>query len=1079
MSFADFSLPLWVYMGIVIVIQVAGMCLPLMELTKSKNYEEVCMTVVKRGERAVYSKMTTAERILDGVEDGGDTCSLINTVEIGMTEIRVFRKNSVNELLFSSGCLLQNGLKHKIIPSNKTVSVIKCQVDSMNNCSQPYLPDFPILLENNYSTPYYNFQSNTLQLHLHYKNVFASVELSSGSGYQISSVVDIKCSSVLIDPYSGKELMSISSEMSAMTADNSKSVLIIVLTCGMFVSLFVLILIHQMTKILKSLSYNMHEALEKTFLNVDCIPLSSSHIISECSEMASSLHSLAVKLERFKSYVPQALLLESSLTRKKSASQGGINEVSSSTGDSPKVIENVMPTESQSVCCEIIVKTEADVDLPNSTRKRSSEKANTLKLDESIEIDLLKRKQSFRAPVSLASFRQLRPVTHGNVMVRTRKATVLLFQARLLQCNTVFVDKHVDLSAAFVRLVLNVIRPFEGVVLTLGPSSILVSWNCHKSIPQHSLQACQAALDITAQIPGVFGNLTKKIDWSCGIASGSAFVGQSGTVDQKTALVAGEPVTLAGVLARLAIQIGARITVNEGVFDRVQTQLDLRLVDSVNVPSETLRKRRMSHSFDGDIYESETSDDTNSLDEISCSIATVLVYELVGVRGSLIESSPELYIEGFSHFRAHHFDRCIKKFASYLESNPETYQAYRIMQVASHLRKELRRSPGSVLFPKPLYRREIGWDNLESDFENLPPLNNLQEVPPPFIVNKQARVDQETDTKSLSCVSRNTLGLSTAVKLRRDIDAARNEISKMVAQSRVHTKNAAASTYSGGDGDLNRTPSASSSRSLGMNSSASRTSLLTVEEPPKTEPSKRDRWMTTKSAFDTQQNPDCAGPPIEVRDRVGNSWWRSNRLIGKGACGEVWMALAEDGGMLAMKTIKIGDIPTQQKATRNRTNTSTKRYNNEIEDVALEVSLLSGLRHENIVSYLGSVISGRYIFICMEYMSGGSLAALLDQFGTLPVSSTVRYLKDILRGLKFLHDMNIVHCDIKPHNVLLLTDGQCKLSDFGASQTLFRLAAKGLVQGTPQFMAPEAAAGSAGKASDIWGVYFNVIIKHK
>lgn len=49
------------------------------------------------------------------------------------------------------------------------------------------------------------------------------------------------------------------------------------------------------------------------------------------------------------------------------------------------------------------------------------------------------------------------------------------------------------------------------------------------------------------------------------------------------------------------------------------------------------------------------------------------------------------------------------------------------------------------------------------------------------------------------------------------------------------------------------------------------------------------------------------------------------------------------------------------------------------------------------------------------------------------MSAVRRYLKDILSGLNYLHMMNIVHCDVKPHNVLLAMDGLCKLTDFGSA----------------------------------------------
>eukprot|EP00660_Eupelagonema_oceanica_P006634 gene6634-1326_t len=66
----------------------------------------------------------------------------------------------------------------------------------------------------------------------------------------------------------------------------------------------------------------------------------------------------------------------------------------------------------------------------------------------------------------------------------------------------------------------------------------------------------------------------------------------------------------------------------------------------------------------------------------------------------------------------------------------------------------------------------------------------------------------------------------------------------------------------------------------------------------------------------------------------------------------------------------------------------------------------------------------------MEYVSGGSLLSVIARFGAVALSSARRYLRDILRGLHFLHSHEIVHRDMKPANVLLQIDGQCKIADF-------------------------------------------------
>ena len=140
-------------------------------------------------------------------------------------------------------------------------------------------------------------------------------------------------------------------------------------------------------------------------------------------------------------------------------------------------------------------------------------------------------------------------------------------------------------------------------------------------------------------------------------------------------------------------------------------------------------------------------------------------------------------------------------------------------------------------------------------------------------------------------------------------------------------------------------------------------------------------------------------------------------------------------------------------------------------EVLQEVTLLSNLRDENIVGYVGSAVVDGVLIILMEYVPGGSLASLLKEFTVLDVAPTQRYVRDVVRGLCFLHRSGVLHQDVKPHNVLLMIDGQCKLTDFGASAKLGHLHGEAnKVQGTPLYMAPEQCMGRACKASDVWSV---------
>eukprot|EP00662_Eupelagonemidae_sp_cell21_P016223 gene16223-biopygen84420 len=78
---------------------------------------------------------------------------------------------------------------------------------------------------------------------------------------------------------------------------------------------------------------------------------------------------------------------------------------------------------------------------------------------------------------------------------------------------------------------------------------------------------------------------------------------------------------------------------------------------------------------------------------------------------------------------------------------------------------------------------------------------------------------------------------------------------------------------------------------------------------------------------------------------------------------------------------------------------SRARQAAEDEGLLQEVELLSALSHDNIVQYCGSAVAGRHIVIVMEYVSGGSLQVILEQFaGRLPRASVQRYVRDIREG---------------------------------------------------------------------------------
>ncbi len=189
--------------------------------------------------------------------------------------------------------------------------------------------------------------------------------------------------------------------------------------------------------------------------------------------------------------------------------------------------------------------------------------------------------------------------------------------------------------------------------------------------------------------------------------------------------------------------------------------------------------------------------------------------------------------------------------------------------------------------------------------------------------------------------------------------------------------------------------------------------------------------------------------------------YKIEKLIGEGGMGNVYLGIhTHIGRKVAIKALN----PVLAKNPDIR-----ERFKN-------EASTLSQLHHPNIVTLFDYVETDQGIFLVMEYVEGKQLDQYIETItGPIPEEKAIPLFTQILDGVSYAHQRNVIHRDIKPSNIIITSEGKAKILDFGIAKILsesnHKLTKTGTKLGTVLFMSPEQVKGvEVDKRTDIYSL---------
>jgi len=182
---------------------------------------------------------------------------------------------------------------------------------------------------------------------------------------------------------------------------------------------------------------------------------------------------------------------------------------------------------------------------------------------------------------------------------------------------------------------------------------------------------------------------------------------------------------------------------------------------------------------------------------------------------------------------------------------------------------------------------------------------------------------------------------------------------------------------------------------------------------------------------------------VERRSSIGR--YQVIEELGEGSMGQVYKALdPKINRMLAVKTIRLSDEFEEDIIQEIK-----KRFSREAE-------IAGKLSHPAIGTIYDVGEEGELTYIAMEFVEGVNIEQHTVKDNLLPFRKTLKVIADVAEALDFAHKADVIHRDIKPANIMLLENGEVKVTDFGIAKAISSSRTKtGVILGTPNYMSPE------------------------